>query len=322
MIEAVVEPEAHALQAINGAPVRCFESLEAFCESGIEADVASVCTPSGMHPGQCRQLLDSGLHVLCEKPMGLRRADCEQVIHKAMQRQKQVVCVMQNRYTELAQWLKEVIQAQRLGKLYQLNIRCFWNRDQRYYEGSNWKGKAGFDGGPLYTQFSHFVDMLYWVFGDVHDIHGHFADVAHQATTDFEDSGSFHFRLHDHPQAIGSFQYTTAVWDRNMESSLTAIGEKGALEIGGQYMNRLEYCHVEGLEAPHFEEPTANTYAGYQGSAAHHHYVLQNTVDTLRHHAQAMTNALEGMKVVEIIERVYQCEAYQPWRQKLHGLHQ
>ena len=292
-----------------------YDDLDAFVATAPKLDLVSVCSPTGLHPEHSIALLQAGYHVLCEKPMGLKRRDCEQVIHAAMQHQRQFFCVMQNRYTPLAQWLRQLMEGEKLGRIYQVVIHCFWNRDERYYAENDWRGKEGLDGGPLYTQFSHFIDILYWVFGDIHGIEGQFADFRHHDTTDFEDSGQVQFRLHDHSEALGSLQYSTAVWDRNQESSMTVIAEKGSLKIGGQYMNELAYCHLDGIPAPELPAAaSANSYGPYQGSAANHHFVIQNVIDTLKKQGQAMTNALEGMKVVDIIERIYQCEGYRKWK--------
>lgn len=314
-LKAIVEPTGFDLaDALLPEDIPVYDSMEDFLAAAPVLDVVCVCTPTGQHPAQCQALLKAGYHVLCEKPMGLNRRSCEEVIHAAMQSQRQFFCVMQNRYTPIAQWLKQLVEDGRLGSIYQIVIHCFWNRDERYYGENNWRGRAGMDGGPLYTQFSHFIDILYWVFGDIHSIHGQFADFRHQESTDFEDSGQVQFRLYDHPEALGALHYSTAVWDQNQESSITVIAENGSLKIGGQYMNALSYCHLKDIETPNLEAPQApNQYGPYQGSAANHHFVIQNVIDTLKQQGQAMTNALEGMKVVDIIERIYQCEGYRQW---------
>jgi predicted dehydrogenase len=161
-----------------------------------------------------------------------------------------------------------------------------------------------YDGGPLFTQFSHFIDIMYWLFGDIDDIRARFWNFNHQHNTEFEDSGHLNFKFKR--GGMGSFNYTTSVWDQNLESSLTIIGEKGSIKVGGQYMEKVEVCHVEGYEMP--ELPAANPpndYGPYKGSAANHSFVIENVVDTLLGNDTATTNALEGLKVVEIIERIY-----------------
>src|SRR5690606_28154696 len=133
-----------------------------------------------------------------------------------------------------------LIQENRLGEVYMVDINCYWNRDKRYYRGDTWHGKKDLDGGTLVTQFSHFVDIMYWLFGDVKNIQARFKDFNHTELTDFEDSGIISFEFVN--GGMGSLTYSTSVFDRNLESSMTIIGEKGSVKIGGQYMNEIEYC--------------------------------------------------------------------------------
>jgi len=187
-------------------------------------------------------------------------------------------------------------------------LNCYWNRDERYYKTGGWKGTHDLDGGTLYTQFSHFIDIMYWLFGDIDNILGKFNDFTHKNSTDFEDSGFVSFDFVD--GGMGCLNYSTAVANQNLESSITIIGEKGSVKIGGQYMNEVEICNIKGYEMPQLKEANPpNNYGEYKGSAANHHYVIENVIDTLKGRTTATTNALEGLKVVEIIERIYQLRA-------------
>lgn len=281
-----------------------FNTVEEFLEKGIDFDIASICTPNGLHTEQSIQILSQNKHVLCEKPLGLTKSNCENVIFKSLQMSKQVFCVMQNRYSPPSQWIKSVVDEGLLGEIYMVQINCYWNRDERYYKKNSWKGTQDLDGGTLFTQFSHFIDIMYWLFGDINNIKGKFADFSHKELTEFEDSGFVSF---DFIQGgMGSINYSTAVAHQNLESSITIVAEKGSVKIGGQYMNEVEICDIEGYEMPELA-PTnpGNDYGAYKGSAANHHYVIQNVVDTIKGKNVATTNALEGLKVVEIIERIY-----------------
>jgi len=280
-----------------------FNNLEDFFQSEIKADVVNVCTPNGFHAAHSIKALENGSHVVVEKPMGLTKAECEQVIYKSLQAHKQVFCVMQNRYSPPSAWLKQVINEERLGKIYMVQINCYWNRDERYYKKGGWKGTLDLDGGPLFTQFSHFLDIMYWVFGDIKDVNARFNNFNH-AYTPFEDSGSVSFNFIN--GGMGILNYSTSMWDKNLESSMTVIGEKGSIKVGGQYMDQVEYCHVKDYEMPTLPPCNPpNDYGPYKGSAANHHFVIENVVDTLTGKSTATTNALEGLKVVEIIERIY-----------------
>jgi predicted dehydrogenase len=145
---------------------------------------------------------------------------------------------------------------------------------------------------------------MYWLFGDITDINARFNDFTHKGITEFEDSGFINFNFVN--GGMGSINYSTAVWDKNLESSITIIGSKGSIKLGGQYMNEVEYCHIKDYTMPELEETNPpNDYGPYKGSAANHHFVIENVVDTLQGQTTATTNALEGLKVVEIIERIY-----------------
>ena len=281
-----------------------FSSIEALLENTPDCDVVNICTPNGLHSDQSLLALEAGRHVVCEKPMGLSKDKCESVIYKALQQSKHVFCVMQNRYSPPSMWLKEVMDNALLGDIFLVQVNCYWNRDDRYYKSGSWKGTNDLDGGTLFTQFSHFVDIMYWLFGDITDIEAKFEDFTHSESTDFEDSGVVNFKFVK--GGIGSLNYSTAVWNSNLESSLTVIGSKGSIKVGGQYMNEVEYCHIEDYEMPELAEGSpANDYGPYKGSAANHHFIIQNVVDTLKGRTTATTNALEGLKVVDIIERIY-----------------
>jgi len=298
-----VKPQ-HEL-GIENYQVPFFQSLAEFLKSDVQTDVVTIATPNGFHASQAVEALTAENHVVVEKPLSLNKADAEQVIFKGLQVSKQVFAVMQNRYSPPSVWIKNIIDQGLLGEIYSVHINSFWNRDERYYTPDSWHGKKELDGGTLFTQFSHFIDVMYWLFGDITNIKTKLRDFKHQDLTEFEDAGVVQFEFVK--GGIGNFNFSTAVYDTNMESSLTIIAENGAVKIGGQYMNEVEYCHIKDYEMPKLE-PTnpGNDYGSYKGSAQNHHFVIQNVVDVLQHNDAISTNALEGMKIVDIIERIYQ----------------
>lgn len=284
--------------------VETFSSIDSQLAAAQEFDVLSIATPNGLHAQHAIDGLRAGKHVVIEKPMGLSRKECEQVLFEALQQDRQVFCVMQNRYSPPSIWLKDLLRSKKLGQIHKVLINCYWNRDERYYKPDSWHGSLDLDGGTLFTQFSHFIDMMFWLFGDITNIQAKFSNLNHRDSIQFEDTGQIIFDFEQ--GGVGSFDYSTSVWDRNLESSLTIIGESGSVKVSGQYMNEVVYCHVKDYvmpELPPSEPP--NDYGGYKGSAANHHFVYQNVVDTLRGTGNIDTNALEGMKVVDIIERMY-----------------
>lgn len=281
-----------------------YNELEEMLKAHPEIDVVNICTPNGLHAEQSLLALDYNKHVVCEKPMALAKTDCEKIIYKALQMHKQVFCVMQNRYSPPSAWLKELVTQNILGEIFIVQLNCYWNRDSRYYKKGGWKGTEKLDGGTLFTQFSHFIDIMYWLFGDIKDIQAKFNDFNHQELTSFEDSGLVNFNFIN--GGMGSINYSTSVWDTNLESSITIIGSNGSVKVGGQYMDKVEYCHIKDYVMPILAETNAaNDYGHYKGSANNHNYIFDNVVDTLSGNTTITTNALEGLKVVDIIERIY-----------------
>jgi UDP-N-acetyl-2-amino-2-deoxyglucuronate dehydrogenase len=281
-----------------------FNDINDLLKSHPDVEVVNVCTPNGLHAEHALKILDQNRHVVVEKPMALSKADCEKIIYSALHHHKTVFCVMQNRYSPPSIWLKEIVEKKVIGDIYMVQLNCYWNRDDRYYKPGNWKGTQDLDGGTLYTQFSHWVDIMYWLFGDITNIQAKFADFNHQHTTAFEDSGFVSFDFVN--GGMGSINYSTAVWDKNLESSLTIIGSKGSVKVGGQYMDQIEVCNIKDYSLPKLAETNpANDYGAYKGSANNHHSVIENVVSTLKGQNKISTNALEGLKVVDIIERIY-----------------
>jgi UDP-N-acetyl-2-amino-2-deoxyglucuronate dehydrogenase len=301
---ALIDVKERGSLSIANYDIPFFSSLEAFLESGIEVDVINIASPNGHHAQQAMQCLEARKHIVVEKPMALTKLDAEKVIFKALHVHKHVFAVMQNRYSPPSVWIKDLIEGGVLGKIYMVQLNCYWNRDDRYYKPESWHGKKDLDGGTLFTQFSHFIDIMYWLFGDITNIKARLNDFNHHHLTDFEDSGLVTFDFVN--GGIGTLNYSTSVWNQNLESSMTIIAEHGSVKIGGQYMNEVEYCHIKDYQMPELA-PTnpGNDYGAYKGSAQNHHYVIENVVDTLKGRNTITTNALEGLKVVEIIERIY-----------------
>jgi predicted dehydrogenase len=303
---ALIDVKPKAQLGIENYDAHFFNHIDEFFSSPVsqEVDVVSIASPNGFHAQQAMKCLEARKHIVLEKPIALSKADAEAVIFKALQVHKQVFAVMQNRYSPPSVWLKELLESGKLGKVFLVQINCYWNRDERYYKKDSWHGKKDLDGGTLFTQFSHFIDLMYWYFGDITNIQAKFSDFNHAQLTEFEDTGVVSFEFIN--GGIGCLNYSTAVWDKNLESSITVIAEHGSLKIGGQYMNEVEYCHIKDYEMPELA-PTnpGNDYGAYKGSAANHHYIIENVVEVLNGRNTITTNALEGLKVVDIIERIY-----------------
>jgi len=279
--------------------VPVYTSVESFLDSGTEADVVVIATPNAYHAGQALQVLHGGRHVVIEKPMTLKKQDAEKIIYTALQLHKNVFVVMQNRYSAPSLWLKELVEKDQLGNIFFVQINCFWNRDERYYTGGSWHRSKALDGGILFTQFSHFIDLLYWTFGDIQNITSRMASFNHRHLNEFEDTGmvTFDFVNGD----MGCIHFSTSVWDKNLESSITVIGENGSIKIGGQYMDNIEYCHIKDYDNSIIHTINSTN----KNAASNHVHTIQNVIDVIRSSSAITTNALEGLKVVDIIERIY-----------------
>jgi predicted dehydrogenase len=292
------------LLGLNDLKEPFYNSAEEMIAKHPEIDVVNVCTPNGLHAQHSLIALDAGKNIVCEKPMALSKADCEAMLFKALQNHKTVFCVMQNRYSPPSVWLKKIVEEKIIGDVYMVQLNCYWNRDERYYKKGGWKGTQELDGGTLFTQFSHWIDLLFWIFGDIKDIQAKFNDFNHSTLTEFEDSGFVNFNFIN--GGMGSINYSTAVWNSNLESSITIIGSKGSVKVGGQYMDQVEHCNIQDYKLPSLD-PTneANDYGAYKGSANNHPQIIANVIDTLKGRTTITTNAMEGLKVVDMIERIY-----------------
>ena len=305
---ALCDTDKEKLDQLDEYGVPKFNDLEQLLSEDIEIDVVNICTPNGHHATHAIKVLNNGKHVVIEKPMCLTAASAQEIINLSKTKGKMIFCVMQNRYSPPIAWLKTIIDSKKLGEIFLVQVDCYWNRDDRYYfpkgKKHSWHGSLDLDGGILFTQFSHFVDLLYWLFGDIKNISARFADFNHSHSTEFEDSGLVNFEFEK--GGLGLINYSTAIYDKNLESSIKIIGSKGTVKIGGQYMNKVDYCHVQDYELPAMEESNpANDYGSYKGSANNHPLVFENVVDVLQSGGEMTTNMEEGMKVVEIIERMY-----------------
>ena len=281
-----------------------FSSLDELLASDLEIDVINICTPNGFHAEYAIKSLQAKKHVVLEKPIALTKKDAELILFKSLEVSRHVFCVMQNRYSPPSEWLKQLADNNTLGEVFMVKLDCYWNRDDRYYKKGNWHGDAKLDGGTLFTQFSHFIDIMYWLFGDIQNIRGNFADFNHKELTDFEDSGVVTFDFVN--GGMGCLNYSTSVWDTNLESSITIIGSNGTVKVAGQYMNEVSYCHIKDYVMPELAASNPpNDYGLYKGSAQNHHYVIENVVEKLTDKGSITTNVLEGLKVVDIIERIY-----------------
>lgn len=272
-----------------------------------EIEIVSVCTPNGLHAAQSIACLQSGKHVLCEKPLSISVEDANKMIEAANQSGKNLFVVKQNRYNPPVAALKKLLRENKLGKILSFQINCFWNRPEAYYQ-DNWRGTIKLDGGTLYTQFSHFIDLLYWLLGEVKNVKATIKNL-HHPYNEIEDSGMVIFEMKN--DAIGTMNYTVNSYQKNMEGSFTIMGEKGSLKIGGQYLNTMEYQCLEGKNIQtNITANIANDYGFYQGSMSNHDIVYKELITALQNPAHDFAHAIDGLKTVEIIEKIYHAAGF------------
>jgi len=298
----IVESKAKSLADQYQVPY--FMSVADLLTAGLAIDVIAICTPNGLHAPHAILALNNGHHILVEKPMALTSHDCNEMMKVAVNSGKQLFTVMQNRFNPPVMAVKKALDAGMFGKLYSIQLTCFWNRDKAYYKDS-WKGTKDMDGGTLFTQFSHFIDLLYWFFGDIKKVSAISKNSAHHGVIAFEDNGVAAIEFVN--GIIGTINFSVNSFEKNREGSLTILGEKGTVKIGGEYLNTVEYQYFENYQLENLPSPNGvNDYGTYKGSMSNHDKVYENVVATLQQGKPFYATPFEGMKTVEIIERIYQ----------------
>src|SRR6185369_8630113 len=284
-------------------PSKTYYNIDELLKAEKGIDVVVVCTPNGLHAEHSIRSLQVGKHVLCEKPMAISTADARKMIDAEQPTGKKLFVVKQNRFNPPIIYLKKLVDENKLGKIFSFQLNCFWNRPASYYQNT-WRGTKELDGGTLFTQFSHFIDLLYWLLGDVSAVHGMRNNFLHKTSIEFEDAGVAQLQMKN--GSIGGINYTINSNSKNMEGSLTVFGEKGTVKIGGQYLNELEYFSVEGESFPQLPQGNpANQYGHYEGSMSNHHKVYEHLIKALDQPSYNFINSEETFKTIEIIEKIY-----------------
>lgn len=281
---------------------RAYYSIDELLKNETDIDVIVICTPNGLHAEHSIKSLQNGKHVLCEKPMSIAVEDGKKMIETAEAYKRKLFVVKQNRYNEPVQHVKQLLEQNLLGKIYSFELNCFWNRPQQYYSNT-WRGTKALDGGILYTQFSHFIDLLYWFLGDVALVKGFRHSYGNRTYFEIEDTGVAVLKMKSGP--IGTLNYTINSYSKNLEGSFSIFGEKGSVKIGGQYLNTLEWYDVKGQSKPQLRNSTvANDYGFYQGSMSNHHRVYDDLVVSLNGNG-SLLEAKDAIATIEIIEKIY-----------------
>jgi UDP-N-acetyl-2-amino-2-deoxyglucuronate dehydrogenase len=298
----IIPEKADALSREISA--RSYYSLSELLKDQPSVEIVSVCTPNGLHAQHAIEAMQAGRHVLCEKPMAIRATEAKNMIRVSRETRQKLFIVKQNRFNPPVVFVRSLLQRKGLGDISGFQLNCYWNRPSSYYENS-WHGTLELDGGILLTQFSHFIDLIYWFFGDIQDVKGFRSNYFHREDVSFEDSGVAIIRLKN--GVMGTVNYTINSYLKNMEGSLTIFGERGTVKIGGQYLNTLEYFNVDGLEQPTLPiSSPSNEYGYYQGSMSNHDKVYETMINAIEDPSVPFVTMEEGLKTVEIIEKIYQ----------------
>jgi predicted dehydrogenase len=269
-----------------------------------DVDAVCVCTPHALHADMAIAAARARKHVLVEKPMALTSADGLRVIDAAKREGVTLSVVKQNRYNVPVVLTRRALDEGWLGRVFMVHTAVLWNRHPAYYTGSPWRGRRDLEGGALYTQASHFLDLLTWWFGDVVSAKAELATRNHDI--EIEDCGTASLTFAS--GVLGSLLWTTCVHRENYEGSITIVAEKGTIKIGGKYLNTIEYWDVQDHPLPSDVEysDTPNLYGGgYQGSSSNHDKVIRDFVAAVLDRRSAFVGGLEGLKSIDAIERIY-----------------
>lgn len=267
------------------------------------ADALVVCTPNYLHAVHSIAGMEAGLHVLCEKPMAISIEEAFTMKRTAEATKCRLHVVKQNRHNPPVVFLNRLLANESLGKISSFQINGFWNRGISYYENS-WHAKKAEDGGMLYTQFSHFIDLMIWMLGVPERISGMAGNFLHKGISEYEDTAMFSVQMPG--GTLGSLHFTVNSYRTNMEGSFTVFGEKGTIKIGGPYLNQLEFMEVEGMENVVLETGNPpNNYGSYTGSMSNHPEVYRNFVEHISTRNTRVHDHDVAFETVKVIARMY-----------------
>lgn len=265
-----------------------------------EPDIVAICTPSGMHPRQTIETAAAGVHVMTEKPMATRWRDGLRMVEACDDAGVRLFVVKQNRFNATLQLLRRAILEGRFGRIYMANVNVFWTRPQAYYDTDRWRGTWELDGGAFMNQASHYVDLLDWLIGPIDQVHAMTATLARDIQV--EDTGVMNVRWRN--GALGSVAVTMLTYPKNLEGSLTILGEHGTVRIGGVAVNEIQTWDF--ADERDYDEDVRN--ANYETTSVYgygHPRYYRNVIDVIRGKCPAETDGREGLKSLEVLIAAY-----------------
>jgi len=284
-------------RAIDTTGVKGYSDYVSFLNH--EMDVVVLCTPSGLHAGQTIKAATKGLHVITEKPMATRWSDGISMVKACDKAGVRLFVVKQNRQNPTLQLLKRAIVENRFGKIHMVHLNVFWTRPQEYYDQAPWRGTWEFDGGAFMNQASHYVDLLDWLIGPIDKVQ---AMMSTTRDIEVEDTGVLNVKWRN--GALGSMSVTMLTYPKNLEGSITILGEKGTVHVGGVAVN--DIVHWEFNESKDYDDEVKE--ANYQTTSVYgfgHPLYYNNVVEVLRGKAEPETNGREGLKSLEVLIATY-----------------
>ena len=297
---AVCDNRPPALQAaVARTGAAGFESLEALLQ-GSDADIVSLATPSGLHPRQAMRVAAAGRHVLSEKPMATKWDDGMAMVRACRDAGVKLFVVKQNRLNPTMQLLKAAVDGGRFGRVHMVNVNVFWTRPQSYYDDAPWRGRWDLDGGAFLNQASHYVDMVDWLVGPVDSVHAYTATLAR--AIEAEDTGVMSLRLRS--GGLASINVTMLTHGKNFEGSITILGERGTVRVGGVAVNRIEHWEVDQMR-PEDAAVKDSSYATPSVYGFGHPLYYDNVIATLRGEKHAEVDGYEGLRSLEVIIAAY-----------------
>ncbi len=266
-----------------------------------DINIVSIATPNGTHYQIAKDCAQSNKHVLLEKPITLNLKDADDLIRTFKDRDLHLFAVLQVRYNNTLRLLKKLINEGRLGKIMSASVVVRWTRPQEYFTG--WRGTKEMDGGTVINQGIHYIDVLQWLLGPVESVYALKDTAAHNIEVEDEVMAVFRFKN----RAIASYEFTVNTYPKNMECSITVLGTKGTIKIGGSAMNKIDYWKVENVPKPNIKEIKPNVYAGgmYQGSCPNHIYIYKDVVRILTNGGTNYISGEEARKSLEIVKAIY-----------------
>jgi UDP-N-acetyl-2-amino-2-deoxyglucuronate dehydrogenase len=297
---AVCEIDAKAREAaVNRTKAKGFDRLDKMLAES-NADIVVLATPSGLHPDQAIEIAQSGRHVMTEKPMATRWQDGKRMVAACDAAGVRLFVVKQNRRNATLQLLKQAVDQDRFGKIYMVSINVFWSRPQSYYDSAAWRGTWEFDGGAFMNQASHYVDLLDWLIGPVESVQAYTGTLARDI--EVEDSGVMSVRWRS--GALGSVSVTMLTYPKNLEGSITIIGEKGTVRVGGVAVNEIQHWEFAD-KRPEDEKVKSASYETTSVYGFGHPLYYDNVIKVLRGEAEPDTDGREGLKTLEVLIATY-----------------